>query len=66
MFASFDVFKLDPSGRVLWEGFAENAAAAKAAIQKLMRTSPSDYLILDHTTGQRVVLHPSDGPAQKG
>jgi hypothetical protein len=56
VFPSFDVFKLESSGQVLWKGFEESFRAAKATTQKLMVASPGDYLIVDQCTGQKVVV----------
>jgi hypothetical protein len=56
MSPSFDVLQIDDYGRVVWKGFAESLLAAKATIQKLMRASPSDYLILDQSSGQKLVV----------
>jgi hypothetical protein len=54
-----DIFKIDPGGRMLWRGAVESFVAAKARIQKLALSSlssPGEYLILDHDTGQRVLV----------
>jgi hypothetical protein len=56
MFPSFDVFQIDEHGRVVWKGFVESLLAARATIQNLMQASPSDYLILDQSSGQRIVV----------
>lgn len=56
VFPSFDVFKLDSNGQVLWKGFGESLPAAKATTQKLMVASPGDYLIVDQATGKKVVV----------
>jgi len=56
MFPSFDVFQLDSKGQVLWKGFGESFTAAKATTRKLMAASPGDYLIVDQSTGQKIVV----------
>ncbi|MFI5072960.1 MAG: hypothetical protein ACHP8A_18960 [Terriglobales bacterium] len=56
MSPSFDVFQIDDQDRVVWRGSAESLPAAKATIQKLMQASPSDYLILDESNGQRLIV----------
>jgi hypothetical protein len=48
---SHDIFQVDPSGGVLWNGAAENLSAAKAHIRKL---AAGEYLILDQNTQQRL------------
>jgi hypothetical protein len=56
MLRSFDVFEIDEDGGVLWRGFVESLLAARATIQKLMQASPSDYLILDQSSGKKFVV----------
>ena len=56
MFPSFDVFQIDDHGRVVWRGFVESLLAARATIQQLMQADPGDYLILDQSSGQRLVV----------
>jgi hypothetical protein len=53
MFPSFDIFKIDPDGRVLWCAAVESLVAAKTRIQRL---AAGEYLILDQITDQRVLL----------
>jgi hypothetical protein len=61
MFPSFDVFQINEHGRVVWKGFVESVVAAKATIRGLMLASPSDYLILDECSGERLfVLRATD------
>ena len=47
MFYPLDIFKTDPDGSVLWLGAVESVVAAKLRIQRLARSSPGEYLILD-------------------
>jgi len=54
MIPSFDIFKIDPYGSVLWRGAVESVEAAKARIQKLALSSPGEYLILNQITGHQV------------
>jgi hypothetical protein len=56
MLHSFDVFQIDEHGRVIWRGFVESLPAARVTIQRLMQATPSDYLILDQNSGQRLVV----------
>jgi hypothetical protein len=56
MFPSFDVFQIDERGRVIWKGFVESVLAARMTIQELMQVSPSDYLILNQSSGERLVV----------
>ena len=56
MVPSHDIFKIDPDGNVIWRGAVESFMAAKVRIQKLARSSPSEYLIFDQNTGQSVLV----------
>jgi hypothetical protein len=56
MFPSFDVLQIDDHGRVVWKSFVESVLAARMTIQKLMQSSPIDYLILDQSSGERFVV----------
>jgi hypothetical protein len=56
MFHPLDIFKTGPDGQVLWLGAAESFVAAKAQIEKLERSSPCEYLILDQITGHKVCV----------
>jgi hypothetical protein len=56
MFHPLDIFRNDPDGHVLWLGAVESFAAAKARIEKLERSSPGEYLILDQITGHQVCV----------
>ena len=56
MSRSFDVFEIDEHGEVLWRGFVESLLAARSEIQKLMQAAPSDYLILDQSSGEKIVV----------
>lgn len=65
MCPSFDIFKVDSTGQVEWQRACESVAVAKTSIQKLVLASPSDYLILDQTNGQRIIM-PLSTSAQAG
>jgi hypothetical protein len=56
MVPSFDIFKIDLIGDVLWRDAAESLGAARVSIEKLATSSPGEYLIFDQKTGQRVLV----------
>src|ERR1700730_7883836 len=56
MVPSFDIFKIDLIGDVLCRDAAESLAAARVSIEKLVTSSPGEYLIFDQKTGQRVLV----------
>jgi hypothetical protein len=58
MFYPLDIFKTYSDGSVMWRGAAETFIAAKAYIKELAASSPGEYLVLDQTTGSRVLVTP--------
>jgi hypothetical protein len=54
----YDIFRIESKG-VLWCGAAATVETAKDRIQKLADSSPGSYLILNQTTGHRIVMLPS-------
>ena len=54
MVPSFDIFKIDLIGDVLWRDAAESLA--RVSIEKLVTFCPGEYLIFDQKTGQRVLV----------
>jgi hypothetical protein len=57
MIPYLDIFRIESSG-VLWCGAVITVETAKDRIQKLADSSPGSYLILNQTTGQRIVVTP--------
>lgn len=56
MTAPFDIFQAETNGSLLWIGSAETVADAKALVQQHSRNAPGEYLLLDQTTGSKVVF----------
>jgi hypothetical protein len=52
----FDVFELFGQDSVRWIGAATGLAEARAAIEKSERNATDLYLILDRSTGQKVIF----------
>jgi len=57
MIPYLDIFRIESSG-VLWCGAVTTVETAQERIQKLASSSPGSYLILNQTTGQRIVVTP--------
>ena|ERR1700722_18491937 len=62
MIPYLDIFRIESSG-VLWCGAVTTVETAQERIQKLADSSPGSYLILNQTTGERIVVKP-DSDAQ--
>jgi hypothetical protein len=66
MIPSFDIFKIDLTGDVLWRDTAESLVTAKVSIEKLASSSPGEYLIFDQKTGLRVLVTLPGSSARPG
>jgi hypothetical protein len=55
-----DIFRLETSG-VLWVESAATLEDAKARVQELAVGSPAEYLLLDHHTGNKIVVKADGG-----
>ena len=60
MIASFDIFKVEAPGRVLWLEAQQEFEVAKARVRNLMVTSPAEYVIYSQRTGNKVSFKPND------
>ena len=56
MIHSFDIFKIQPGGQVCWQGTQESFLTATKHIQRIILSSPGQYIILNQITGEKVVL----------
>jgi hypothetical protein len=52
-----DIFRIEANG-VLWRDAVTTVETAKDRIEKLADSSPGTYLILNQTTGQRILVTP--------
>ena len=59
MLPPFDIFKRKANGEALWIKSAEDFKSARLAIQELMASSPSEYLIYSHRTHNHLTIKPS-------
>jgi hypothetical protein len=57
MIPYLDIFRIESNG-VLWCGAVTTVETAQERIRKLADSSPGRYLILNQTTGQRIVVTP--------
>jgi hypothetical protein len=53
----YDIFRIESNG-VLWCDAVTTVETAKDRVQKLADSSPGTYLILNQTTGQRILVTP--------
>ncbi len=59
----FDIFRLDRAG-VRWLESAESLDHAKTRIHELAVSSPGEFLLLDHKTGDKQVINPNQAHAR--
>jgi hypothetical protein len=56
MIPNLDIFRLESSGAALWCGAVTTVETAQDRVRELASSSPGSYLILNQTTGQRIVV----------
>ena len=61
---SFDIFRIEPSGRVRLQGTQESFLAAERHVQRIFVSSPGQYIILNQITGDKVVVGQTGGTTQ--
>ncbi|HEX4002239.1 MAG TPA: hypothetical protein VHX36_06295 [Candidatus Acidoferrales bacterium] len=59
---TFDIFKVEADGGVLWRESATTVDQAKQRARELAATAPGEYFILSHRTGNKLKVE-SDAPA---
>lgn len=64
MIARFDIFKKESQGEHCWIETAMDLEAAKARVKALGSTAPGEYMVLNQSTGSRIVIKVAgpDGP----
>jgi len=58
----FDIFQIDPAG-VRWLESVASLDRAKTRIHELAVGSPGEYLLLDHKTGDKLLIKPERADA---
>jgi hypothetical protein len=56
MIASFDVFKIDMDGHVLWCDQAASLQEAKAKVRRLALSEKAEYVIFNENNGNRLFI----------
>jgi hypothetical protein len=65
MVPPLDIFKREKDGTMIWKGTAESLEVAKLSVKVLAATSPGEYEIVHHESGERIVItFGGDGQAQ--
>jgi hypothetical protein len=64
MFHSFDIFRIEDGGHVLWQGTQESFLRATKYVQRIIMSSPGQYIILNQITGEKVVVGETDAATQ--
>ena len=53
---TFDLFKRDTSGRLIWLGVAEDLKAAAGRLKELASLNPGEYLVFSQQAQKMVAL----------
>jgi len=53
---SFDIFRIEDGGHVLWKGTQESFVRATEYVQRMSISYPGQYIILNQITGEKVVV----------
>jgi hypothetical protein len=53
---TFDLFKRDSSGRLVWLGVANDLKAAACRLKELASSAPGEYLVFSQQTQNMVAL----------
>jgi hypothetical protein len=61
---SFNIFKVEPGGRVRWQATQESFLTAEKHVQTIILSSPGQYLIRDQFAGHTVAVGQTDVPTQ--
>ena len=56
MVSPFDIFRLETSGRVVWQSTAQTLELAHRKIELLIVSQPGEYLIYSQATGRKTVV----------
>jgi hypothetical protein len=60
MLPSFDIFRVETDGHLVWRDTAETLDLARLRIKILMVSQPGDFVIYSQETGHKIVVK-SDG-----
>jgi hypothetical protein len=65
MVEPLDIFVKMEDGTYVWKAAADSFELAKSTVQRLATTSPGEYMIFSHTTGNKIVVN-CDGLPEPG
>ena len=57
MIPPFDIFRKDPTGNLIWMEATRTLEDAKARIQELAASCPSEYVVFNQITGTKVAIY---------
>ena len=65
MTATFDIFEVEPDGRVMWRGSAAAFEEAQELARKLSSSGGREHIIFSPKTGKKVVIKPDGSTAEQ-
>jgi hypothetical protein len=67
MLDPFDIFKMEQNGTVSWVRATSDFEHAKSYVNKVLAVAtPSDYLILNQRTGERIIIEAATKQRDRG
>ena len=60
MIPPFDILRVEADGHPRWLEASSTLDAAKARVAELMKSEPSEYLILSQRTGNKFSIRPEE------
>jgi hypothetical protein len=61
---SFDIFRVESDGHLVWQGIAKTLDVARLYIKILMAGQPGDYVIHSQQTGHKTLVK-ADGSTER-
>jgi hypothetical protein len=60
MESTFDIFRTETDGQMIWRGAAASLEEAKARVQEFAKSCPDDYMIVNLLSGLRITIAASE------
>jgi len=62
MVPTFDIFRVESDGHLVWRSAADDLDTAQRRVRILMASEPGDYVIYNQKTAGKTVVRASDSP----
>ncbi|HXA76720.1 MAG TPA: hypothetical protein VNV41_06265 [Candidatus Acidoferrales bacterium] len=65
MESTFDIFRTETDGQMMWRGAAPSLEEAKARVQEFAKSGPGDYMIVNLRSGLRINIAASEASSRE-